>query len=167
MVTTPKAHASNPRTVTGERWLYHVTDELNPFFEIEDAWGDTIGNFPTRRRDTGLFAPSINPRNEFVAQSRQTYAYGVAYHLTGDSKFLSLGKAGVDCIQKKGIDILNGGNYKFLTQPSNTPDTNFYLRDSQEQAYALQGMAFYYYLTRDEQVLNNIVTLKDHIFNSY
>ena len=161
------AIASNPRSITGERWLTHVEEDLNPFFEIEDAWGDEIGNFPTRRTNTGLFNPNKNPLNHFVAQSRQTFAYGVAYHLTGESKFLTLAKAGVDWIGENGIDQTLGGTYKYLSQPSNTPDNNFNSRTSQEQAYALQGMAFYYYLTRDEDVLNNIVSLKNDLFDTY
>lgn len=60
-----------------------------------------------------------------------------------------------------------GGTYKYLSQPGNTPDSDFNRRTSQEQAYGLQGLAFYYYLTRDETVLNNIIDLKDDLFETY
>jgi hypothetical protein len=40
-------------------------------------------------------------------------------------------------------------------------------RTSQDLAYGQLGMAMYYYLTRDESVLADILRLKEHIFGGY
>jgi len=40
-------------------------------------------------------------------------------------------------------------------------------RTSQDLAYAQLGLAMYYYLTRDEAVLQDILRLKEHIFTRY
>lgn len=44
-------------------------------------------------------SPDVH-RNYIRMQSRQTYAYGVAFHLTGNQKYLSLAKAGCKYISK-------------------------------------------------------------------
>lgn len=40
-------------------------------------------------------------------------------------------------------------------------------RNPQEFGYGLLGMAFYYYLTRDDAVLQDILNIKNYIFNNY
>ena len=41
------------------------------------------------------------------------------------------------------------------------------LRTSQDLSYAALGLASVYYLTRDAQVLADLIRLKQHIFNTY
>ena len=47
------------------------------------------------------------------------------------------------------------------------PKPEVLARTSQDLAYAQLGLAMYYYLTRDEAVLNDIRKLKRHIFTQY
>ena len=173
----------NTFTLTGDRWLQHVEEDLNPWWTQASAYGEPIGNFPTARSNDGSpidpnnvsldyqNAPSWQKvgidRNYTVAQSRQTFSYGVAYHLTGDSQYLDLAKAGVDWLRENLLDDVNGGAYQYLNRSDFQPDNNFNGRSSQEQAYALQGLTFYYYLTRDGEVLADILNLKNHIFDTY
>ena len=81
----------------GERWLTHFNENLLPFWDTPDALGDPIGNFPSERCDDGSAFNPARPCPEIafngwlmmeqeyvVSRSRQTYGYGVAFHLTGD-----------------------------------------------------------------------------------
>jgi hypothetical protein len=54
-----------------------------------------------------------------VSVSRQTYGYGVAYHLTGDPKYLGYMKTGVDYIRRNAVSY-RPGMFTMLDQ-STTP----------------------------------------------
>ncbi|NEP52763.1 MAG: N-acyl-D-glucosamine 2-epimerase [Moorea sp. SIO3C2] len=174
------------QTLTGERWLQHVEEDLNPWWLMETAFGKPVGNFPSLRCDNGELLDLSQPcpifkdledednwiknyfnKKHIVAHSRQIYTYGVAYQLTGNPKFLSLAKSGLDWIRKYGFDREKGGVFTVFSEDNLTPLSSVSERNSQELAYALQGMAFYYYLTQDEEVLPDIIKLKDFIFENY
>lgn len=107
---------------------------------------------------------------EYVrAKARQAYAYGVAYHLTGDPRYLDYAKEGVDFLIKNALDRENGGAYSYwhIQDKSTEPGPAVLQRTSQDMAYAVSGLGFYYYLTRDEEVLEHVVALKDYIFKTY
>jgi mannose/cellobiose epimerase-like protein (N-acyl-D-glucosamine 2-epimerase family) len=76
-------------------------------------------------------------------------------------------KAGIDFIRQNAIDRVNGG----MATTQNISDGAWLpapqLRNSQELAYGLLGMAFYYYLTRDADVLQDILAIKNYIFDAY
>jgi len=105
---------------TGERWLKHFREDLLPFWNVPDAWGFPRGNFPTFRGNDGHAVDWVKPPAELATapgwikenfgreyvrmKSRQTYFYGVAYHLTGDPEMLELARknaaeAGVDNVE--------------------------------------------------------------------
>jgi len=172
--------------LSSTRWLKHVEEDLDPWWLDKNAFGEPIGNFPSFRCDNGELVnlselcpafknlpsdydwlPLVLDKNFIVSQSRQVYTYGVAYHLTGDPKFLSLAKAGVDWIRQYGLDQENGGSFKYLQIADRKPDLSVGQRTSQDLAYTLQGMSFYYYLTRDEEILSDIISLKNFIFDNY
>lgn len=145
----------------GEVWLQHLERDLKPFWTMPDALGDPVGNFPTFRCHHGsryrAEAPcpeltkagswiSDNLGREFVRmQSRQTYFYGVAYHLTGDPRMLELARAGAQWIRNR-----------------REPDAT-----AQDLAYAQLGPAMLYYLTRDPALLQDILRAKEEIFREY
>jgi mannose/cellobiose epimerase-like protein (N-acyl-D-glucosamine 2-epimerase family) len=164
----------------GDRWLKHLNEDLLPFWTMDTAKG-ADGNFPTYRcNDGSLYNPNspcpelkepsvpgiVKLDREYVrSKSRQTFAYGVAYNLTGKTEYLELAKAGVDYLRANALDP-NGGAYTYFDeQGQGQPDQQ--KRISQDMTYALSGLAFYYYLTRDEDVLRDIVKVKDYIFNTY
>lgn len=162
----------------GQRWLDHLTKDLLPFWMSDAALGNPIGAFPSIRCDDGTLwnerapCPEIGtrrPRDEryVVALSRQSFGYGVAFHLTGERKYLEMMKAGIDFIRKNAIDRVNGG---IATTQSTTNDSwgpASGLRTPQQLAYGLLGMAFYYYLTGDQDVLHDVIAVKTHIFEKY
>jgi mannose/cellobiose epimerase-like protein (N-acyl-D-glucosamine 2-epimerase family) len=162
----------------GTRWLEHLNNDLLPFWNTETAFGKPLGAFPSIRCDDGTLyderrpCPEIGanpPPNEryLVALSRQAYGYGVAFHLTGQRIYLDAMKAGIGFIRQNAMDRANGGmaTIQNLSEDTWGPAPGF--RTPQELAYGLLGMAFYYYLTRDPDVLRDVMMVKDYIFQKY
>lgn len=184
LVVALGSRAAEPKPlppVTGERWLEHFSQDLLPFWNRPEAWGEPEGNFPTFRcNDGGRFDPA-QPceslqgapgwiraelgRDYVRMKSRQTYFYGVAYHLNGDPRMLALAKAGVDFIRTRALDPVSGSAVSYWEK--GVPGPPVLQRTSQDLAYAQLGLAMYYYLTRDEAVLKDILRLKAHIFDRY
>ena len=109
----------------------------------------------------------LTPAQYLVSVSRQTYGYGVAYHLTGDPKYLRYMKAGIDYIRQNAVDRTGGGMFTVLDLGANTWGPRREIRNPQELGYGLLGLAMYYYLTRDDQVLSDIFAIKNYIAATY
>jgi hypothetical protein len=111
------------------------------------------------------------PQNELFNRqyirmhSRQTYAYGVAYHLTGNPEYLKLAHRGVKWLMANAIDQKNGGSYTYIDKGEGSPA--YTLRTSQDQSYTMVGLAFYYYLTRDPEVFKVLTKLKNDVLKTY
>lgn len=155
--------APPPGLPGGAVWIEHLDRDLKPFWTMPDALGEPVGNFPTFRcHDGRRFDRVSNPCPELLnagawisdnldreflrMQSRQTYFYGVAFHMTGDPRMLELAKAGAAWIRRQSADAT---------------------ATSQDLAYAQLGPAMLYYLTRDPEVLEDILARKQHIFRAY
>jgi mannose/cellobiose epimerase-like protein (N-acyl-D-glucosamine 2-epimerase family) len=175
-----------PRVAAGElpsleRWRQHVNDELMPFWVTRDALGTPIGNFPTFRcNDGSAFHPDA-PCPELAAppdwivpelgrdytrmKSRQTFLYGVAFHITGEERYLEYARAGVAWLRQHAYERDTGSAVTFWSAgaPGPPPDQ----RTAQDLAYAQVGLAFYYYLTRDPDVLADLVRLERHVMTAY
>ncbi|MDX2149495.1 MAG: AGE family epimerase/isomerase [Bryobacteraceae bacterium] len=164
-----------------ERWLQHFERELLPFWDQPAAFGNPIGNFPTTRCDDGTRVDLRNPcrevgrnswlmldRQYVVAVSRQIYGYGVAYHLTGETRYLDYARAGIEHLRRNAMDRTNGGVHAWYENDRRRwmPASHEH-RNPQELAYALLGIGFYYYLTRDPDVLPDILAVKKYIFDKY
>ncbi len=181
----PREQAAATRPVAGlqggQRWLDHFRDDLLPFWNVPDAWGVPRGNFPTFRCNDGRRLDPQRPCPELAAaplqikaildrrfvrmQSRQTYFYGVAYHLTGDPKMLELARDGVQYLRANALEKATGSAVSWLQEGAFGP--RVLARTSQDLAYAQLGMAMYYYLTRDAGVLEDLLRLEEHIFGKY
>jgi mannose/cellobiose epimerase-like protein (N-acyl-D-glucosamine 2-epimerase family) len=165
---------------SGERWQQHLTQEIMPFWMLPDALGDPPGNFPSTRCNDGSRVDRQDPCPEVggngwlmqdqtytVALSRQIYGYGVAFHMTGDPKYLDHMRFGVDYYRQHAFDQQNGGAYSWRDNSKGAWGPTPAERNPQEQAYALLGLAFYYYLTRDPVVLEEILASQEFIFKQY
>ncbi|MCK6684465.1 MAG: hypothetical protein L6R30_18845 [Thermoanaerobaculia bacterium] len=167
--------------LAGERWVAHLEKDLVPFWTQESALGSPAGNFPTFRCDDGTLVDPQLPcadlaysgvwisqkmdREYTRMKSRQTFFYGVAYHLTGDEKMLELARTGVDYIRTHALESGTGSSVTYWK--NGVPGPPVLERTTQDLAYAQLGMAFYYYLTRDSEVLSDILRLKTHIFETF
>jgi mannose/cellobiose epimerase-like protein (N-acyl-D-glucosamine 2-epimerase family) len=171
--------SAQPSVPVGARWLDHLNNDLLPFWTTETALGSPLGAFPSIRCDDRSLYNARKPcpeigRDRFqqhqrylVALSRQAYGYGVAFHLTGNRVYLNEMKAGVDFIRQNAMDRLNGGMATVQNLSKDTWGPSVELRTPQQLAYGLLGMSFYYYLTRDADVLQDVLAVKNYIFEKY
>lgn len=177
-----KPPTTNPKKLpSAADWINHIQHDLMPYWLSPDALGTPIGNFPTflcpdgtalrvkppecdNVKLDGFFSKNIN-RQYIRTISRQVFAYGVMFHVTGDENALQYAKAGVDYIRQHALDKKTGSVVSYWENGIADADIN--LRTSQDLAYAQMGLAFYYYLTRDEEVLNDILIIKNYIFKHY
>lgn len=161
-------------------WYGHLAYELMYFWSSPGAQGSPVGAFPSTLCDDSTAVDYRNPcaevrRNAWlmqptryiVPQSRQMYAYGVAYHITGDPWFLDMMKAGVDYFRANFRDTRNGGLFTQQNLTTGAWGPKMEQRNPQELAYGLLGIGFYYYLTRDPEVLPDILSVRDHILGRY
>ena len=179
--SAPSPRLSPTELPTLDRWRRHLTDELMPYWTTPDALGTPIGNFPTTRcpdgsafrpaapcsdlaKATGPFATEL-ARDYTRMKSRQTFAYGVAYHVTGEERYLEYARAGVQWLREHAYDRAAGGaiSYWQAGQPGPAPER----RTAQDLAYAQVGLAFYYYLTRDPEVLADLIGLERYVMARY
>ena len=169
---------------TGQEWVTHIQKDLLPYWTTPVALGIPAGNFPTFRANDGSLIDPKNPPQEVRdidtgetwllnrigrqytrTMSRQIYAYCVAYHMTGDEQYLHYAKAGIDYVFTKMVDE-NGIFYTWMEKGVPGPQ-NPKQRISQDMAYALMGPAMYYYLTRDQAVLDVMLRTEKYIFDNY
>jgi mannose/cellobiose epimerase-like protein (N-acyl-D-glucosamine 2-epimerase family) len=165
---------------TLDRWRHHLTDELLPFWTTPEALGTPVGNFPTFRCNDGSLLRRDAPCPELARpgwiqpelgrdyarmKSRQTYLYGVAFHITGDERYLEYARAGVAWLRAHAYEHDTGSAVTYWVDgtPGPPPDQ----RTTQDLAYAQVGLAFYYYLTRDPEVLSDLLRLERHIMTRY
>ena len=164
----------------GERWLRHLREDLLPFWEMPEALGQPLGNFPTYRNNDGSLVEPQHPGPDFTnvipgivwldrdhvrAKSRQCFAYGIAYHLTGEPRYLEYARGGVSFLREHALDREHGGAYTYFKGAAKLPAVG--QRTSQDLAYALTGIGFLYYLTRDADLLKDLVNLHDYIWDTY
>ena len=187
MVTPAVSAAGPPEPISqlpsGEQWLTHFVRDIVPYFSSPEALGRPVGRFPTFRYPDGepiaggeLLRPDFRSLEEAPwlglrldrtytrMVSRQTYVLGVAYHLTGDARYLVWAKAGVDHILR---DLADGeGSYcSWVERGACLPAPP--QRTAQDLAYALLGPAFYAYLTQDPEVLQAVALAQRSFFARY
>ncbi len=162
-------------------WKQHFERDILPFWQTPAALGSPVGNFPTFRcNDGSVYNPqapcaeiataadwikSAAGRQYVRMMSRQVYLYGVAFHLTGDAKYLGWASAGAHYIVDHAFDAKTGGMISYWEGGkaiAEAPD-----QTSQDLAYTLIGLSFYYYLTRDPYVLQPILRVEHYIRQNF
>lgn len=180
------ALATAQRVAAGElpsvaRWRTHLTDELMPFWMTPDALGSPVGNFPTFRCNDGTAfrpaapCPELAEAGGWIKQelgrdytrmkSRQAFVYGVAYHVTGQEPYLAAAAAGVTWLRQHAYERDTGSAVSYWENGKPQPPAP--QRTAQDLAYAQLGLAFYYYLTRDPEVLADLVRLEQYMMKAY
>lgn len=165
---------------TGERWMRHLKEDLLPFWTMHEALGEPVGNFPTYRNNDGSLVDPKNPGPDFQnvipgivwldrdyvrSKSRQCFAYGIAFHMTGDTQYLEYCKKGVEFLRKVAFDGINGGACTYFKDGQPLPSAK--QRTSQDLAYALTGIGILYYLTRDADLLSDLLKIHEYIWQTY
>jgi len=82
--------------------------------------------------------------------SRHIFSYSVGYMLTGDRKYLDKAAEAKDYIIKNAWDKKYGGWYDALSKEGAVTDST---KDGFYQTYAITGLAMYYMVTHDKEVL--------------
>lgn len=166
-----------PSTV---RWREHLVSELLPYWMSPAAQGSPVGNFPTFRCNDGSALLPEAPcaelsehgwivrelgRDYTRMKSRQVFVYGVAYHVTGEEKYLLLAQAGVRWLREHAYEHTTDSVISYWEGGKPGPPAG--QRTTQDLAYAQLGLAFYYYLTRDPEVLADLVRVQRHVMERY
>jgi hypothetical protein len=181
LVLLPAALPAAAQPASSADWIAHARDDLGRFWLDPRYHGDPPGSFPTficrngEVWDPDAPCPSLAEAPEWIAGelgrqyirmvSRQTYTYGVVFHLTGDPEALALCRAGTRHIMDRAWDPETGSVATWLA--AGVPGPEPAARTTQSLAYALLGPAFLHYLTGDEEVLRFILAVKEHIFADY
>lgn len=149
-----------PAILQGQTWIDHLEDDLLPYWRAPEAQGTPVGNFPTYR---GMDGSIQNPTDRYPRMlGRQTFTYAMAYLLTGDESLLVLAKAGADWLMQHARDTTNGGWHALLGQDG-MPKTG--AKTAQDTSYVVQGLAAYYFVTRDPAVEQAILDTRDLLFD--
>ncbi|WP_341675518.1 hypothetical protein [Niveibacterium sp. SC-1] len=167
------------QSVSGEQWLAHVRKDLLPFWSSKDALGDPPGAFPTFRCNDGTRFDAAAPcaelqnppdwikselgRNYLRMQGRQTFAYGVAFHLTGERRWLDAARAGAAFTLAQRDPA--GGYPSWLENGKPMPEES--ARTAQDQSYNVVGLAMLFYLTRDPQLERALVAQQAYVFERF
>lgn len=170
-----------------DAWKKHLTDDLLKYWDTPEARAFVGDLFPTYRTNEGKLLPEnqdewpeefkqalldpvtvglVQPEYNFIrAHSRQTYAYGIAFHMTGNEEYLALCRKGTLAL----VEAMDGNYGMFTCQRVKTGEwgNSRQRRTSQDLAYGLTGLGMYYFLTHDNSILHRIIQLKDYIFKSY
>ena len=170
-----------------ECWKNHLVNDLLKYWDNDTASTLEGGLFPTYRTNAGGLLPAdpdqwppefkaavkdpvtaglVEPDYNFVrSHSRQTYAYGIAFHVTGNPHYLELCRKGAMAL----VEAMDGNYGMHVTQSvaNGQWDSDRMARTSQDLAYGLTGLGMYYFLTHDIGIMHRIIQIKDYIFKTY
>jgi hypothetical protein len=162
------ATAEIPEVLRGDTWLRHHREDLMPYWDRPEALGEPLGNFPSFRGRHGELLPET-PENTVRGLStlaRQVYGYSHAFLLTGEDRYLTYAKAGLDWINAKARDQVHGGYYSRLEINGDPVDPQ---ADKGVFDLASLGLAYgmYFNVTRDPAAEADLLAVRDLIFDRY
>lgn len=168
-------------------WVNHVTKDLMKFWDKDTIYNMPDGLFPTYVTNAGQPLPKnkeewpeefkaaieaqdtkdlIHPEYNYIrAHSRLTYAFGIAYHMTGNLHYLEICRKGAMAL----LEAFDGnyGMHVMRNVETGEWDDDYKVRTSQDLAYGMTGLGMYYFLTHDKTVLFKMLQYKDFIFRVY
>ncbi|MEM1024589.1 MAG: AGE family epimerase/isomerase [Myxococcota bacterium] len=150
-----------PSSLQVDTWKSHLVDDLMPYWLMEYARGEPVGNFPTYRNMRG--EPTANSARRPRMLSRQTYAYAMGYALTGDEQMLALAQAGAEWLMTHAPDEANGGYHAVLDASGEGASSE--CKTAQDAAYVMLGVGAYYFITRDPEAEAFILEGRDLLFD--
>ena len=143
------ATAGNPLT-DGEFWREQALTDIIPYW-LKYARDEQHGSFYMNLSRQGRSSP---PWDKYPAMiGRQVFGFSTAYLLSGEEKYLEVARQGVDYLLKHAWDEEYGGWFDVLTQQGQPKVTT---KSVPLELYVNAGLALYYFVTGDEQVLSHI-----------
>jgi len=157
-----------PEVLRGDTWLRHHREDLMPYWDRPEALGEPLGNFPSFRGPEGELLPE-SPESTVRGVStlaRQVYGYSHAFMMTGEDRYLTYAKAGLDWINTKAKDPVYGGYYGRLKINGHPVDP---YADKNVFDLASLGLAYgmYFNVTRDPAAEAGLLAVRDLIFDKY
>lgn len=160
-------------------WLNQISCLADTW--LQDMFGDkpnyqlNINDYTLYRTNLGIAGePTDNTIQECATLSRLTYGFSSAYLLTGCERYLHAARAGVEYQRETFRSLSHDGKYCFwahgkrgskLIVPSTNPEDEKTI-PLYEQIYALAGLAQYYRITQEWEVLEDIKRTVN-TFNKY
>ena len=155
-----------PEVLSGDTWLRHLEEDLLPYWELPDAFGKPLGNFPSFRDGQGILDPARGTSRGVSTLARGVYGYSVAFHLTGHERYLTYARAGLEWLEAKGQDHVRNGWYRDLKETGDPLDA-----EAPKQLFDLAsvGMAYgmYFNVTRDPWAEAGLLRVRDLVFDRY
>ena len=150
-----------PASLASQVWLTHLSEDILPFWTVQDALGTPPGNFPTSRGMDGTIqgSPERKPR----MLSRQIYLYSVGYLMTGDVTLLEHAHKGVRWLLDHARDQQNGGWFSDLNRDGSPRGSG--TKTAQDTSYCMLGLAAYFFVTRDAEAQAALLAGRDLLFN--
>ncbi|GJD22069.1 N-acyl-D-glucosamine 2-epimerase [Rivularia sp. IAM M-261] len=160
-------------------WLNQISRLADTW--LQDMFGDkpnyqlNINDYTLYRTNLGIAGePTDNTIQECATLSRLTYGFSSAYLLTGCERYLHSARAGVEYQRETFRSLSHDGKYCFWAHGKRgsdliVPSTNEEDKNTiplYEQIYALAGLAQYYRITQEWEVLEDIKRTV-HTFNKY
>jgi hypothetical protein len=154
-----------PSVLAGETWLAHHRDDLMPYWDLPEALGEPLGNFPTFRGRAGELLPDTTSRGTSTL-GRGVYGYSLAFMLTGEERYLGYARAGLDWIEAHAEDRVRGGYFADLDASGAPldPDAD---KDVFDLASVGLGYAMYFNATRDPDAERHLLEIRDLLFGPY
>lgn len=154
-----------PNVLTGDSWLRHHREDLMPYWDMPAALGEPMGNFPSFRGRNGELLPDSTNRG-LSTLARGVYGYSVSFLLTGQDRYLTYAKAGIDWIDLHAKDPVYGGYYGDLDVDGNPVD-RYANKDLFDLAELGLAYGMYFNVTRDPAVEDELLAVRDLIFDKY
>ncbi len=158
----PAPPEETPAALQGDTWKSHFVDDILPYWSMPAALGEPLGNYPTHRDMDGGIRPPDQRRPRMLG--RQIYTYSMGYALTGDPQLLEWAAAGVDWMLERARDVDNGGWYPLLDAAGEGIGG---AKTAQDTAYAVMGLAAWFFVTRDPRAEAALLETRDLLFDAF
>jgi hypothetical protein len=153
-----------PPVLAGHTWLSHHRNDLMPYWDMPEALGEPLGNFPSYRGRAGELLPETTRGTSTLG--RGVYGYSLAFMLTGEERYLRYARAGLDWIEAHAEDRARGGYYGDLLS-SGEPEAQDANKDVFDLASVGLGYAMYFNATRDPAAERHLLEIRDLLFGPY
>lgn len=142
--------AAKKTVLDGNYWRDQAINDILPYW-TKYAMDSDSGAFITNL--DADWNPVSNSHKYPSMIGRHIFSYSAAYLMTGNDEYLAIAQKTKDFLLEHAWDDENGGWYDVLNRDGTPAVTS---KNMFIQTYALTGLAMYYFVTRDREVLRYI-----------